>query len=71
MYHQWPFLRAFVDNLQMTLSKADLHIAQNYATLVDDEALRERISREIQQEYQRTRDMVIKIVGGKHSSTTA
>ena len=65
MYHQWPFLRAFVDNLQMTLSKADLHIAQNYATLVDDEALRERISREIQQEYQRTRDMVIKIVGGK------
>jgi phosphoenolpyruvate carboxylase len=65
MYRQWPFLRAFVDNLQMTLSKADMHIAQNYATLVDDETLRERISHEIQQEYQHTRDMVIKIVGGK------
>lgn len=65
MYHQWPFLRAFLDNLQMTLSKADMHIAQNYASLVDDQALRERISCEIQQEYQRTRDMVIKIVGGK------
>jgi phosphoenolpyruvate carboxylase len=65
MYRQWPFLRAFVDNLQMTLSKADMHIAQNYASLVGDKALRERISDEIQQEYQRTRDMVIKIVGGK------
>jgi phosphoenolpyruvate carboxylase len=65
MYHQWPFLHAFLDNLQMTLSKADMHIAQNYATLVDDETQRERIAHEIQQEYKRTRDMVIKIVGGK------
>ncbi len=65
MYHQWPFLRAFLDNLQMTLSKADMHIAQNYASLVDDKRLQERVSCEIQQEYQRTRDMVIKIVGGK------
>lgn len=65
MYRQWPFLKAFLDNLQMTLSKADMHIAQNYATLADDEALRERISREIQQEYHRTREMVIKIIGGK------
>jgi len=65
MYRQWPFLRAFLDNLQMTLSKADMHIAHNYATLVDDEALRERISCEIQQEYQRTRDVVINIIGGK------
>jgi phosphoenolpyruvate carboxylase len=65
MYHQWPFLHAFLDNLQMTLSKADMHIAQNYATLVDDETQRERIAHDIQQEYKRTRDMVIKIVGGK------
>src|SRR5437660_7088474 len=59
MYRQWSFLRAFLDNLQMTLSKADMHIAQNYATLVDDEALRERISSEIQQEDERTRNIVI------------
>src|SRR6266480_5764567 len=30
MYQNWPFLRAFLDNLQMTLSKADMHIAQHY-----------------------------------------
>ncbi len=66
MYRQWPFLRAFLDNLQMTLSKADMPIARYYAMLVGDVELRERISCEIQQEYERTRQMVINIVGGKH-----
>ena len=65
MYHTWPFLRAFLDNLQMTLSKADLHIAHHYASLVDDELLRERISQTILEEYERTRDIVLRIVGGK------
>ena len=65
MYRRWPFWRAFMDNLQMTLSKADMHIAQSYATLVADEALRQRISQEIQEEYERTRRTAISIVGGK------
>ena len=65
MYRAWPFLRAFMDNLQMTLSKADMHIAQNYALLVADVSLRERIAQDIQAEFERTRQMVISIVGGK------
>ncbi len=65
MYKIWPFLRAFLDNLQMTLSKADMHIAQYYTSLVDDEILRERLSVEIVEEYERTRNIVLKIVGGK------
>ncbi len=65
LYRHWPFWRAFLDNLQMTLSKADMHIAQHYAMLVDDEALRVRLSREIEEEYERTRSNVIRIVGGK------
>ncbi len=65
MYQQWPFLRAFLDNLQMTLSKADMLIANHYAQLVDDEALRQRISQVIQDEYERTQRMVTRIVGGK------
>ncbi len=65
MYRTWPFLRALLDNLQMTLSKADMHIAQHYATLVDDEELRQRLSDEIQREYERTRRMLLQIVGGK------
>jgi phosphoenolpyruvate carboxylase len=65
MYRTWPFLRAFLDNLQMTLSKADMHIAKHYTSLVDDEMLRERLSHAILEEYERTRDILLKIVGGK------
>ncbi|HXX78010.1 MAG TPA: phosphoenolpyruvate carboxylase, partial [Ktedonobacteraceae bacterium] len=65
MYHTWPFFRAFLDNLQMTLSKADMHIAQDYTSLVDDEILRERLSQVILKEYECTRAILLKIVGGK------
>lgn len=65
MYHHWPFWHAFLDNLQMTLSKADMHIAQHYALLVEDETLRQSIAHVIQQEYERTHKAVIQIVGGK------
>jgi phosphoenolpyruvate carboxylase len=64
MYRTWPFMRAFLDNLQMTLSKADMHIARHYSQLVDDEELRQRISDEIEREYERTRRMLLLIVGG-------
>ena len=65
LYTHWPFWRAFLDNLQMTLSKADMHIAQHYAQLVEDSTLRGRISWEIQEEYERTRNIVVRIVGGQ------
>ena len=65
MYREWPFMSAFLDNLQMTLSKSDMHIARHYSLLVEDEALRRRISDEIEQEYERTRHFLLMIVGGK------
>ena len=65
MYRSWPFLRAFLDNLQMTLSKADMPIAHHYSLLVSDKALRKRISTEITAEYERTQHMLLQIVGGK------
>ncbi len=65
MYRSWPFLRTFLDNLQMTLSKADMHIARHYASLVDDEALRQRISAEIEDEYARTEHWLLRIVEGQ------
>ena len=69
MYQTWPFMRAFLDNLQMTLSKADMHIARHYSSLVEDEKvdlsnLRRHISDEIEQEYERTRRIVLMIVQG-------
>lgn len=65
MYREWPFMRAFIDNMQMTLSKADLHIARHYATLVDDAELRTRLSREIDEEYERTERLLLAIIGGE------
>lgn len=65
MYRCWPFLRAFLDNLQMTLSKADMHIARHYALLVDDEVLRERISTVIEEEYKRTVGIVLQVIEGR------
>ena len=64
MYREWPFLRAFLDNMQMTLSKADMHIARHYALLVEDEQLRQNLSATILEEYERTKRMLLEIVGG-------
>jgi phosphoenolpyruvate carboxylase len=62
MYREWPFMSAFLDNLQMTLSKSDMHIARHYSSLVEDATLRQRISDEIEQEYERTRRLLLMIV---------
>ena len=43
MYHEWMFFKATIDNAQLTLLKADMQIALQYAKLVPDEAIRERI----------------------------
>ncbi len=65
MYQEWPFMRAFIDNMQMTLSKADMHIARHYAMLVDDAELRARLSLEIDAEYERTQRLLLAIIGGQ------
>ncbi|MCC7492004.1 MAG: phosphoenolpyruvate carboxylase [Fimbriimonadaceae bacterium] len=43
MYRDWPFFAATLDNAALALSMADLSIAREYAALVGDSALRERI----------------------------
>ncbi len=62
MYRTWPYLRAFLDNLQMTLSKADKLIARQYAMLVQEPELRERISLHIEEEFSRTEQIVKQIL---------
>ncbi|MEZ0374133.1 MAG: phosphoenolpyruvate carboxylase, partial [Candidatus Sericytochromatia bacterium] len=60
MYREWPFFETFIDNLQMTLSKADLRIAASYAALAE-EPLRQAIWPLIEAEYRRSRAMVLAI----------
>jgi phosphoenolpyruvate carboxylase len=54
MYRHWPFFRAMLSNVQMTLFKADMTIAREYAELVSDPALRERVYGLVRTEYERT-----------------
>jgi len=54
MYARWPFFAALVDNLEMSLAKADLGVAETSAALVKDPALRRRLWAMIREEYQRT-----------------
>jgi phosphoenolpyruvate carboxylase len=36
LYRDWPFFRALVENLEMTLAKSSLGIARQYLSLVED-----------------------------------
>src|SRR5207249_6073016 len=38
LYRTWPFFRALIENLEMTLAKASMRIARLYLRLVDDPA---------------------------------
>ncbi len=54
MFQEWPVFSTLLLNMDMVLSKADMRIAERYAGLVEDEALRARIFPRIKVEYART-----------------
>jgi phosphoenolpyruvate carboxylase len=61
MYRDWIFFQTLVDNAQLTLLKADIKIAEHYASLVRDEAMRNRIFGIIRAEFERTEKAILKI----------
>jgi len=63
MYENWSFFKGLIDNLQMALAKADLLISKEYAGMIKDDAVRERIFAEIENEYKLTSDLILKITG--------
>ena len=63
MYQEWPFFRAILSNIQMSLFKAEMKIADEYAHLVADRQRAERIHRMIAEEYQRTLTQVLNVAG--------
>ncbi|MBB1125356.1 phosphoenolpyruvate carboxylase [Thiospirillum jenense] len=63
MYQEWPFFRALLSNTQMSLFKAEMHIAHEYTRLVQDRGMAEMIFQHIQAEYQRTLTQVLHIAG--------
>ncbi len=65
MYRQWPFFTSLINNLQISLAKTDLYIAQLYCEVVANEALRDRIHQAIAQEHERAVAAVLDITDSK------
>ncbi len=63
MYGSWPFFRTLIENVQLDIAKADMGIAEHYASLVTDTAIRTRIFSEMRAEHERARQMVCRITG--------
>jgi phosphoenolpyruvate carboxylase len=62
MYEEWPFFRSTIDNLQMALMKADITTAKEYSQLVENKEVADRIFSNIVEEYNKTKDILLKIV---------
>ncbi len=56
--HEWPPIRYIISNADTSLASADLHIMRQYASLVSDITIRERILGMIEAEYHRTKTLI-------------
>jgi phosphoenolpyruvate carboxylase len=61
MMRSFPLFLDMVRNVELALAKADFGIARLYASLVEDEALRERVFTVLEAEFERTRRMVLAV----------
>ena len=63
MYQEWPYFRALLSNTQMSLFKAEMHIARAYARLAENRERAEAIYKIIEAEYERTLTQVMNVAG--------
>lgn len=62
MVQDWPFFRALLSNTQMSVAKADMDIAKQYATLCGDTEKSLSVLSIIREEHQQTMDEVLMVV---------
>lgn len=62
MYAEWPFFRTVIDRAQVSMRRADMPIAELYASLTD-ESVRAAVFADIQAEYTRTERVILAITG--------
>jgi phosphoenolpyruvate carboxylase len=61
MARDFPLFLDIIRNVEMALAKADFSIARLYASLVEDEGLRDRVFSTLHAEFELTRRMVLAI----------
>ena len=60
----WPPLHYILSNAATSIAAADIAVMRDYATLVEDADLRERVFTNIVEEFERTRRMLEQVYGG-------
>ncbi|RUT29032.1 phosphoenolpyruvate carboxylase [Paenibacillus zeisoli] len=63
MYANFSFFRSLIDTLQFAVVKADLIIASEYANMCKDETAKNRIFKQIEEEFNLTKSLILKITG--------
>jgi phosphoenolpyruvate carboxylase len=63
MFRSFPLFVDIIRNVEMALAKADFGIARLYASLVEDEGLRERVFQMLEAEFQLTTRMILAVTG--------
>ena len=63
MLRDFPLFSNMIRNVELAMAKADLTIARLYADLVTDPAIRDRVFNMLQEEFERTRRVILSISG--------
>ncbi|MYD08803.1 MAG: phosphoenolpyruvate carboxylase [Chloroflexi bacterium] len=63
MYRNWAFFTALIDNAQLDVAKADMGIAELYASLVEPPDLREEFFGWIKREHALSSEMIMAVTG--------
>jgi phosphoenolpyruvate carboxylase len=59
----FPLFHDLIDNVELGMAKADLTIARQYAGLVSDHSLRERVLTLFEEEFERTKQVILELTG--------
>ncbi len=63
MMRSFPLFIDMIRNVELALAKADFSVARLYSTLLDNEALRDRVYSLLEEEFMRTTRMLLAVTG--------
>ena len=61
LFEQWPFFHSMLRNIQLSLTKGEMNVASEYASLVEDQEQAQQVFTKIRQEYQCTVEQLLAV----------